>query len=39
MDTLICGRFGKFLAVRADLFEIFRKKAIKDYDISFLITN
>jgi hypothetical protein len=29
MDNLICERFAKFLAVRANMFEIFRKKPIK----------
>ena len=28
-----------FLAMRADSFFILRRKPIKDYDISFLITN
>ena len=37
MDKLICGRFTKFFAAKADLFEIIRKEPIEGYDISFLV--
>ena len=37
IEKLICGRFTKFFAARADMFEIFRKEPVKGYDISFLI--
>ena len=31
--------FLRFLCQRADAFRILRRKPVKDYDISFLITN
>lgn len=39
MDKLIGQSIAKAFAVRADKFDIFRKVAIKGYDISFLITD
>ncbi|CAD8147491.1 unnamed protein product [Paramecium octaurelia] len=37
VDKLIGEKFAKYLAVRADYFEILRRKPIPGYDISFLI--
>jgi actin related protein 2/3 complex subunit 4 len=39
MEKVLVDRFSRFLAQRADEFLILRRKAIKGYDISFLITN
>ncbi len=49
MDTLIADKFSRYIASRADNFEILRRKPVevilikyiitKGYDISFLITN
>lgn len=39
VDTFITKMFMRFLCQRADAFRILRRKPIKDYDISFLITN
>lgn len=39
MDTMLADRFSRFLMQRAEDFEILRRKAIKGYDISLLITN
>jgi len=39
MDTMLSDRFSRFLMQRAEDFEILRRKAIKGYDISLLITN
>ncbi|KAM3144252.1 hypothetical protein pb186bvf_003714 [Paramecium bursaria] len=37
VDKLIAEKLAKYLAVRADQFEIIRRKPIAGYDISFLI--
>ncbi|KAH0793580.1 Actin-related protein 2/3 complex subunit 4 [Histomonas meleagridis] len=39
VDTLLAKMFMRFLCQRADQFRILRRKPIKGYDISFLITN
>ncbi|KAK2963266.1 putative ARP23 complex 20 kDa subunit [Blattamonas nauphoetae] len=39
LEKLLTHRFTNFLMRRADDFVILRRKAIKDYDLSFLITN
>jgi len=39
MDTMLADRFSRFLMQRAEDFEILRRKAVKGYDISLLITN
>ena len=39
VDTLLAKMFMRFLAQRADQFRILRRKPVKGYDISFLITN
>jgi len=38
-EVILCKRFMRFLTQRAENFVILRRKPIKDYDISFLITN
>eukprot|EP01087_Luapelamoeba_hula_P016362 TRINITY_DN502_c0_g1_i1.p2 TRINITY_DN502_c0_g1~~TRINITY_DN502_c0_g1_i1.p2 ORF type:complete len:170 (-),score=27.58 TRINITY_DN502_c0_g1_i1:115-624(-) len=39
LDTILCKKFMRFLAQRAENFVILRRKPIKGYDISFLVTN
>ena len=39
IETILCKKFTRFLTQRAESFFIMRRKAIEDYDISFLITN
>lgn len=39
VDNFITKMFMRFLCQRADAFIILRRKPVKDYDISFLITN
>ncbi|OHT01339.1 Actin-related protein 2/3 complex subunit 4 [Tritrichomonas foetus] len=39
VDTLLAKMFMRFLSQRADSFRILRRKPVKGYDISFLITN
>ena len=39
MDTMLADRFSRFLMQRAEDFEILRRKSLKGYDISLLITN
>jgi len=39
LDTVIVEKFSRFLAMRADEFEILRRKPVDGYNISFLITN
>jgi len=39
VEVILCKRFMRFLTQRAENFVILRRKPIKDYDISFLITN
>lgn len=39
LDRILCQKFMKFMMMRADNFVILRRKPVKDYDISFLITN
>jgi actin related protein 2/3 complex subunit 4 len=39
LDTVIVDKFSRFLAMRADEFEILRRKPVEGYNISFLITN
>jgi len=39
VERILCKRFMRFLTQRADNFVILRRKPIKGYDISFLITN
>ena len=39
MDTILTQKFTRFLMQRADRFVILRRKAVKGYNISFLVTN
>jgi len=39
LETILCKKFMRFLAQRAENFVVLRRKPIKGYDISFLITN
>jgi hypothetical protein len=39
LEAVLVDKFSRFLAQRAEEFHILRRKAIKGYDISFLITN
>ncbi|KAK8790031.1 hypothetical protein WA158_006811 [Blastocystis sp. Blastoise] len=39
LEEILCKTFTRFLMRRAEQFIILRRKAIDDYDISFLITN
>eukprot|EP01118_Nematostelium_gracile_P005546 TRINITY_DN1760_c0_g1_i1.p1 TRINITY_DN1760_c0_g1~~TRINITY_DN1760_c0_g1_i1.p1 ORF type:complete len:170 (-),score=52.99 TRINITY_DN1760_c0_g1_i1:75-584(-) len=39
VETILTKKFMKFLTQRAENFVILRRKPIKDFDISFLITN
>ena len=39
MDTILTQKFTRFLMQRADKFIILRRKAVKGYNISFLVTN
>lgn len=38
-DQHIAGKIAQFMEARADSFQIVRRKPIKGYDISFLVTN
>ncbi|TPP67876.1 Actin protein 2/3 complex subunit 4 [Fasciola gigantica] len=39
IEKLLCGKFTRFMMMRADDFVILRRKPVPGYDISFLITN
>lgn len=39
LEVILVDRFSRFLAQRAEDFIILRRKPVKGYDISFLITN
>ena len=39
IEKLLCHKFTRFMMMRAEDFEILRRKPIPGYDISFLITN
>jgi actin related protein 2/3 complex subunit 4 len=39
LEKILCHKFMRFMMMRADNFVILRRKPVKDYDISFLITN
>ena len=39
IEQILCHKFTSFLMQRSEQFVIMRRKAIKDYDISFLITH
>mmetsp|Transcript_10069 Transcript_10069/g.25164 ORF Transcript_10069/g.25164 Transcript_10069/m.25164 type:complete len:170 (-) Transcript_10069:321-830(-) len=39
VEQILCKKFMRFLSQRAENFIILRRKPIKGYDISFLVTN
>ncbi|KAI9442200.1 hypothetical protein H4582DRAFT_1809098, partial [Lactarius indigo] len=39
IERILCHKFTRFLMQRAESFIVLRRKPIKGYDISFLITN
>jgi len=39
VEQILCKRFMRFMTQRADNFVILRRKPVKGYDISFLISN
>jgi len=39
IEKILCHKFMRFMMLRAENFQVLRRKAIEGYDISFLITN
>ena len=39
LEKVLCKKFMRFLSQRAENFIILRRKPVKGYDISFLVTN
>ncbi|CAH1783142.1 unnamed protein product, partial [Owenia fusiformis] len=39
IEKILCHKFMRFMMMRAENFIILRRKPVKGYDISFLITN
>lgn len=39
IEKILCHKFMRFMMLRAENFFVLRRKPVKDYDISFLITN
>ncbi|XP_017494918.1 PREDICTED: actin-related protein 2/3 complex subunit 4-like [Rhagoletis zephyria] len=39
IESILAHKFTRFMMMRADNFVILRRKPVKNYDISFLITN
>lgn len=39
VEAILCAKFMRFLTQRAESFVVLRRKPVKDYDISFLITD
>ncbi|GBG69648.1 hypothetical protein CBR_g4477 [Chara braunii] len=39
LENILAKKFLRFLSLRAETFEVLRRKAVDGYDISFLITN
>merc|ERR1712127_193884 len=39
IERILCHKFMRFMMMRADNFVVLRRKPVKDYDISFLVTN
>eukprot|EP00300_Choanocystis_sp_HF-7_P004417 c13406_g1_i1.p1 GENE.c13406_g1_i1~~c13406_g1_i1.p1 ORF type:complete len:188 (-),score=60.05 c13406_g1_i1:593-1123(-) len=39
IDEILTKKFTRFLMMRAEHFIVLRRKPVKDYDLSFLITN
>lgn len=39
IERVLCAKFTRFMTQRAESFVILRRKPVKGYDLSFLITN
>ncbi|OAE29965.1 hypothetical protein AXG93_669s1140 [Marchantia polymorpha subsp. ruderalis] len=39
LENILAKKFLRFLSMRAESFEVLRRKPVQGYDISFLITN
>ncbi|KAI0213102.1 Actin-related protein 2/3 complex subunit 4 [Lamellibrachia satsuma] len=39
IEKILCHKFMRFMMMRAENFVVLRRKAVPEYDISFLITN
>ncbi|KAL5014334.1 hypothetical protein ScPMuIL_008604 [Solemya velum] len=39
IEKILCHKFMRFMMMRAENFVVLRRKPVKGYDISFLITN
>ena len=39
IEKILCHKFMRFMMLRAENFFVLRRKPVKGYDISFLITN
>ncbi|KAK2993291.1 hypothetical protein RJ640_022130 [Escallonia rubra] len=39
LENILTKKFLRFLSMRAEAFEVLRRKPVQGYDISFLITN
>lgn len=39
LENILAKKFLRFLSMRAESFQVLRRKPVQGYDISFLITN
>lgn len=39
LEQILCSKFTRFMMMRAENFDVLRRKPVPGYDISFLITN
>ncbi|CAI0388614.1 unnamed protein product [Linum tenue] len=39
LENILTKKFLRFLSIRAEAFQVLRRKPIQGYDISFLVTN
>lgn len=39
LETVLVDKFSRFLAMRAEDFQVLRRSPVEDYNISFLFTN
>jgi actin related protein 2/3 complex subunit 4 len=39
LENILTKKFLRFLSMRAEAFQVLRRKPVQGYDISFLITN
>ncbi|XP_039254249.1 actin-related protein 2/3 complex subunit 4 [Styela clava] len=39
LEQILCSKFTRFMMMRAESFDVLRRKPVAGYDISFLITN